>query len=188
MNPNIEHRKTMKQVAKLIGFTFEEYAEHGDRLLKDNIKLFVRYSGHSLKDKFRVSADIETPRDCYVMSSGDKNALVLDISVSNKKNAECIARDIQRRLLPDVMKYKAVADERTNQHNQYKGKQAGNKKRLSDILPMWSNDDNSESMRFSLDKCDAYGSIQVSSDTVKIEISSLPINLACKILEILKHE
>ncbi len=93
----------IQKVADILGYEMtvpEESYNNQAELKKDNIWIHIRNGGYQNQNKITISGSY--PRDCHNQynSYGSKN---LAIGCSQDKTPEQIARDIQKRFLPDYM-------------------------------------------------------------------------------------
>lgn len=98
-----EFTDKIQKVADILGYQMtvpEESFYNQAELLKDNIKIYVRNGGYGNEGKITISGSY--PHDCHGQLStyGLKKP---SISCSDSKTPEQIARDIQKRFLPDYM-------------------------------------------------------------------------------------
>ncbi len=102
----------IQNVADILGYIMtipKESYQNQAELTKDNIKLHIRNGGYKNESKITIWGSY--PRDCHNTSNtyGLKNP---SIGCSQDKSSEQIARDIQKRFLPDYMEDLAIVIER----------------------------------------------------------------------------
>jgi hypothetical protein len=120
------------------------------------------------------------------------------INVSTAKSHEQIARDISRRFLPEYVRIYALLTAKATEQNDYETRRAANWQRIagSGYVKTWDASHLKEQGKIYIDGADdktnfdaGYGDVNMeSADSVKIELRSLPIDTALRVLEVLKKE
>ena len=150
----------------------------------------ISFSGEGYAMKGRISINGVFPeneggktRD-YVFAYNESKDI--SISVSREKSAEAIVKDITRRLLPVYQEKLIKAHQLIEQWSTYANKKAANMKALKGSKPSEDELKRSEySIRGAADG-QAWGTVKVYDDTATIEIHSLTIEQAKKVLAVLK--
>lgn len=98
-----EFQDKVQKVADILGYTMilpEEQFIKQATLIQDNIKINIRNGGYQQVNKIHISGSY--PHDCHggINYHGLKNSA---INCAATKTPEQIARDIQKRFLPDYM-------------------------------------------------------------------------------------
>jgi hypothetical protein len=152
-------------IAKVLGakhdLTLEGYWA-GNFTLPSGDKIHVRLTGGQGGKGYAVP--------CYARDIYINKELLCEIKFNPLKDAKAIARDIQKRLLPDAEKLWADEKEKLARKKEYDDKVAANKKLLSKYLESYQHD--RETMHVKMIG-NIYGKAQVSSEGFRIEFSNI---------------
>lgn len=161
------YQDKMRKVAEILGAKFEDTYSHGGHIvLLDGVKIWARYSGHSLKDKFAFVGTVERSNEVYT-----RDVLAPVMNCSHDKTPEAIAADLKRRMLPGLIEFAGVVKTRLQESDDINAKREAMAKVVTDIVGKGESTPG-ETISFHLDH--AYGSVQVSADGAsKIEIRSV---------------
>lgn len=109
------------------------------------------------------------------------------ITVSASRTAADIARDIERRFLPDYLELHAKMIILRDKENASSDAQAVRVKALGELLEEEASEQNIKNAYFRLYKW-GITDVRISSDTMRIELGYLPHNVAEKVIKLLKKE
>ena len=184
-----ENHKKLKEIANHLGLNsiLLTYRDWCGEMTDGTFKIFVRFKEYGLKkDCWSFSLGVDRQNLIYV-SNEEKARSTLGINVSHLKSSEQMAKEIQRQLISNSKEYVEIVLDRLKSHDKYIKKIEENKKVVSKIINeefMDKNDTTSFNIGFSTDE--GYGSVQVGSDSMTIEIRSLPIDVGIEVLKFIK--
>jgi hypothetical protein len=138
--------------------------------------------GYQMKERIRISGNFprtERGESVELYRYGEKRH---EITVSITKTPEQIARDIQRRFLPRYRELLGGVVERVNKTNQYARTCAQNLLAIKGE-PLTETEARERAWRFS---GSVFGEVWVGNESARIEIHSLPIEVARKIMTMVK--
>lgn len=176
------------EVSQILGFTPEKHEKDESwhhvsmNARKGNESLHFSSGGYLLKDRIKISGNFPRARkgeyfDPYV--PGEKRH---EITVSIRKTPEQIARDIERRFLPHYQELLKKVLERIARMDEYDGICARNLERVKGKKPT---EEEKEKKRLWLEgpiSCE----VQVTDEDATIELRSVPIEVARKVLELVE--
>jgi len=113
--------------------------------------------------------------------NGSERAKLPEISVSGERGAQAIAKEIKRRFLPAYLPLLAKAIARRDEANTYEDKTRANLAMLAEIVGARLPEDHGRTTTYFTG-----GDIQVSGDSITLKLSSLSIEQAKQILEMMK--
>jgi hypothetical protein len=154
---------------------------------QDDRKFGLHTSGYRFQmgDRLEISGSYARKDTGYgFISSYDHPP---SIGVTSSRPPKALARDIQRRFLPEFHRFHELAMERKRQHEEYEANQEKAAQVIAEAFEGEIRNDNS-GVRFSRILNDGpWGHIDVSGNgTVMIEIRDLPVDLAVQIGHLLK--
>src|SRR4029077_333144 len=113
--------------------------------------------------------------------NGSERAKLPEISVSGERGAQAIAKEIKRRFLPAYLPLLAKAIARRVEANTYEDKTRANLAMLAEIVGARLPEDHGRTTTYFTG-----GDIQVSGDSITLKLSSLSVEQAKQILEMMK--
>lgn len=182
MNRELFNHK-MTRVAELLSLTWElqeeAYDNRGYLLGSNEEQIFVCTGGYQNKSSIRISSSY--PRD----ARGQYTAYEMEISINvvETKTADQIAKDIQRRFLPQHRINLAVVQEKIRQSNKYMSDRLANITQIADHFGWELSGQDQETIYCPIDG--VYRIEALNDMNVKFDVQCRP-TLAIKILELLK--
>jgi hypothetical protein len=113
--------------------------------------------------------------------NGSERAKLPEISVSGERGAQAIAKEIKRRFLPEYLPLLAKAIARRNEANTYEDKTRANLAMLAEIVGARVPAERGRTTTYFTG-----GDIQVCGDSITLKLSSLNVEQAKQILEMMK--
>ena len=177
----------MLEVGNILGLSWhlkEEWSDNvGELKGPGDVCAWVRNGGYQNKEKIKVFGDY--PRDNKGQGQANTDQRV-QISVSETKTPDQIARDIQRRFLPDYLKNLAIVQGWIAEINQATDQKAANLQQIADHFGFQIRENNREGVIYH--SVEGIYSIQAySADLVRMEQVDCTPGQAIRIIEILKE-
>jgi len=172
-------------VSKILGFTLQKNRDDSWRYVSCDIKkgeesLHFTSGSYDVKDRIRISGNFpKTEKGEYIdpYNYRDKRH---EITVSNTKTPEQIARDIERRFLTRYRELLKTVTQRVNQSNDYERTCV---KHLEEIKGKKLTEEEKKQHRFGLHG-EISGEFSVHGDSARIELHSVPVETAKKIMQL----
>jgi hypothetical protein len=114
--------------------------------------------------------------------NGSERSKLPEISVSGERGAQAIAKEIKRRFLPEYLPLLAKAIARRNEANSYEDKTRANLATLAEIAGARVPEERGRTTTYFTG-----GDIQVCGDSITLKLSSLSVEQAKQILEMMKE-
>ncbi len=137
------------------------------------------------KGRIEISGNFHIGRDRQFVDvrewNGSQRSKLPEISVAGDRGAQAIAKEIQRRFLPEYLPLLAKAIVRRNESNTYEDKTRANLATLAEIAGARVPEDRGRTTTYFTG-----GDIQVSGDSITLKLSSLSVEQAKQILEMMK--
>ncbi|MFM6929029.1 MAG: hypothetical protein ACKOX6_11230 [Bdellovibrio sp.] len=191
MSDNKQH-PLIKPIAEALGFELgpTQYEHGGDILTDFGAKFFIRFDTWRKAGKAEVSG--QYPTDCTGQTHYPRGART-EIGFSQTKSVDKIANDIAKRFLPEFKEQWQICKEAAEKSSRYYEDKS---KRLNDVVKVAGlNYDAITPQRAQnevtgfLNDSDNWCRVRACSDTLDLEIHSLPDDLAFKIIEMVRaHE
>lgn len=109
----------------------------------------------------------------------------IEIKFDEKKDAEKIANDIEKRLMPRALELQVIVTKRLKEHYDYENKVKSNIELLSNFVE--KNSFGGEELRLK-NVGKIYGKAMIYANSINLTLSSLSPEQALKIFEIIKEE
>jgi hypothetical protein len=168
---------------------------------ENGARIYVALSGsYDNPDRVEISGYLNIGRNRQYVnvyeksaSGGWDRASVPSISVALKRGPEAITKEIQRRFLPEYLRIFALALAQLQKDNERDTRVLDNLKRLGKIVNAHVKEDRDNGHGYieeqrtsvSIGYINVYGTITVSSDTATLELRSLTIEQAERVLKAL---
>jgi hypothetical protein len=137
------------------------------------------------KGRIEISGNFHIGRDRQFVDvrewNGSERSKLPGISVSGERGAQAIAKEIKRRFLPEYLPLLAKAIARRNESNTYEDKTRANLPMLAEIAGARVPEERGRTTTYFTG-----GDIQVSGDSITLKLSSLSVEQAKQILEMMK--
>lgn len=178
--------KKLKAVASKLNCKVITEYDHLGRLVFDHGGIiFVRYNGKG--GKWELSASGERNNEVY--TDHLSKDLTLKINLSRDKDANKIAQDIEKRLIPDLNKYVTILNQRLKEHDEYVNTRNATMENACMILGLKypENNNSSENSGFmnQYGKNESYVKFRITSDQVEIQSLTVTLDQLKKIKKIL---
>lgn len=176
----------IRGVSKILGFKLEEKEKDSWNYLclnarKGEESLHFTSGGYQMKDRIKISGNFpKTEKGEYVDPYGYQEKRH-EITVSIAKTPEQIARDIERRFLPHYRTLLKGMIERVQKSNEYDRTSV---RHLEELKGTELSEEERRGHRFHLSD-EIFGEVSVHGETVNIELHSLPLETAKKIMELI---
>ncbi len=124
----------IQKVADILGYVMnipEESYQNQATLTQDNKTICVRNGDYGREDKIRISGSY--PKDCHNQHN-NYNLKNLSIGCAQDKTPEHIARDIQKRFMPDYLADLAIVIERNKDTQQRADARYNTLKTVADFI------------------------------------------------------
>ena len=183
---NENTKALIEQVLKILGFslkkeTNDDWSYVSLKAVKGDESLHFASGSYYLKDRISISGDFprtEKRERVDPYRYGEKRH---EITVSSLKSAEQIAKDIERRFLPRYRELLKRAADIVKQSNDYARQCARN---LEAIKGGKLTDEELEHSTLRIEGL-VYGEIRVRGEDAAVELRSVPIEMAEKILRLI---
>ena len=178
----------IREVCKVSGFTPEMKNDDSWNYAcvnahKGDESLYFTSCGYPLKDRIAISGNFPRTDKGERIDPYEYNEERHEISVSIAKTPEQIARDIERRFLPRYRELLRRVKEKVAQSNEYAVACARNLERIKGGK-LTEEEEKGYIMHLS---GEIFGEIRVHGETVRIELHSVPIEAAQRIVRILEE-
>jgi hypothetical protein len=185
---NEKIRNLIKCVSKILGFTLEKEKDDDWRYVSVNAgkgdeSIHFSSNDYSLKERIRVLGNFpKTGKNDYIdpYRWGEKRH---EITVSIGRRADQIAKDIERRFLPRYRELLKRAQEQVSKANVYQGACERN---LEAIKGAPLSEEEKKRREYHLTG-DIFGSVKVTDTDANLELHSVPIEAAKKIVRLIAN-
>ncbi len=179
----------ISEVSKILGFTPQKNRDDSWRYVSLDIKkgeecLHFTSGNYELKDRLKISGNFPRTEKGEYIDPYDYRDKRHEITVSITKTTEQIARDIERRFLPLYRELLNRVIQRVNQSNEYDRTCTEN---LEEIKGKKLTEEEKKQHRFELHG-EIYGEFSVHGDSVKIELNSVPVEMAKKVMQLIDQK
>lgn len=174
----------MRQVFKLLGFTVVEPLDPNTwsaRLsaVKDQADIFIESDGYMSQGRFVITGSYPRTRRGEYISYGINK---VEITVTNKKTAEQVVKDIERRFMPDYMVELNKVIKQVEDDNDYHDSRES---MLTELKGSKLDDYEEKNGEFSISSTyGVWGTVKAYRDNVTIELRDLTVKQAKQILDI----
>ena len=154
------------------------------------LSLYLSNGGYQLKDRISISHDRPRHRDGSYVELWEKNSsgkiVTPSIKVTETKSPTQIAKDIVRRLLPEAQRVEQLAVEAIRAQIAYEDKKTGLREQVGAMfggIPHHCSPNEADPYNLIKTKYTrGYGKVEVNSDSMNIELKSVPATLGLRIL------
>lgn len=182
----------IKSIAKILGFELdnrnEEYYWGFNReISRGNKKLWVVALSYGTKDRIMISGSY--PRDAkgsYINPYGYNESRADKISVAASKTPEQIAKDITKRLLPEVERCLGIVQKQIDQNDNYHSSRKETIKYVADKTGFNYSDHKEDGCIYQYEDELSIDVEPRSEGRLEIKLSGVSKELAVKILKLLK--
>lgn len=176
------------EVTQLLGFTLKTKADDTWHFINMNAQkgtesIHLISGSYHLKDRIKILGNFpKTERGEYVdpYEYGEKRH---SITVSVEKNADQIAKDIERRFLPRYRELLKRSAERVNRANEYAHTSTRNLERVKGTK---LTNEEIKDHRFWLSGSPISVEVKVTNEDADLEIRSIPIEIASRIMRLIE--
>ena len=185
---NEKTKSLIGRISEILGFTLEkekndDWSYVSINATKGEESIHFASGSYHMKDRIRVSGDFpktEKGERVDPYRYGEKRH---EITVSALKSAEQIAKDIERRFLPRYRELLKRAIEIVNQSNDYAGKCAENLQLIKGGAPT---EEELKDSALRVEEGPIYGEIRVRAEEATVELRSVPVETAEKIMRLIE--
>ena len=185
-----EIREKINKAMTILGFTEikndeRQFGRVHQGYEKGDMKLYGSCSSYG---KWRIEISCSYPRDCkgeYIRPYDYNETAKDSITVSSDKSPEQIAKDIERRLMPEYKDRLAKVKEKIRHYDDYHNSTIST---LTDLKGFAPDEWEIRNKSFSLRGIKGYGTVKVSGSEASIELSYMSPLIIKKIIALLQKE